>query len=118
GVRVGYPRRCGGGLPARRPVRQTAQADGRLGRLLRQGRDGRGQVGRARSYANTAIAPPRREAGLARHRTPPPAVSRERVCFAQRPIAATKNGYAGNPTTTARRHYILCLETVRRHRLC
>ena len=24
----------------------------------------------------------------------------------------------GNPTTTARRHYILCLEPVRRHRSC
>ena len=27
-----------------------------------------------------------------------------------------ENCHAGNPTTTARRHYILCLEAVRRHR--
>jgi hypothetical protein len=27
-------------------------------------------------------------------------------------------GLVGNPTTTARRHYILCLEAVRRHRSC
>ena len=32
--------------------------------------------------------------------------TRERVCFAQKPIAATKMA----------RHYILCLEAVRRHR--
>jgi len=34
--------------------------------------------------------------------------ARERVCFAQKPIAATKMA----------RHYILCLEAVRRHRSC
>jgi len=28
----------------------------------------------------------------------------ERVCFAQKPIAATKMAHVGNPTTTARRH--------------
>src|SRR6516162_4774859 len=27
-------------------------------------------------------------------------------------------GLVGNPTTSARRHYILCLEAVRRHRSC
>ena len=27
-------------------------------------------------------------------------------------------GLVGNPTTTARRHYILCLEAVRGHRSC
>src|SRR5262245_40853115 len=29
-----------------------------------------------------------------------------------------ENGYVGNPITTARRHYILCLEAVGRHRSC
>ena len=38
--------------------------------------------------------------------------ARERVFFAK------KIGHVGNPTTTARRHYILCLEAVRRHRSC
>jgi len=40
GARARHPRRGRGGLPTRRLVRQTPQADGRLGRLLRQGRDG------------------------------------------------------------------------------
>ena len=39
-----------------RPVRQAPQADGGMGRVLRQGRDGHGQGGRARSCATTAIA--------------------------------------------------------------
>ena len=34
--------------------------------------------------------------------------ARERACFAQKPIVATKMA----------RHYILCLEAVRRHRSC
>src|SRR5262245_53699091 len=29
-----------------------------------------------------------------------------------------ENGHVGNPTTTAQRHYILCLEAVRRPRSC
>src|SRR5262249_55757307 len=50
-------------------VRQTPQADGRLGSLLRQGRDGRGQGGRARSCANTAIASPKARGRPASRRT-------------------------------------------------
>src|SRR5262249_39684345 len=41
---------------------------------------------------------------------------RARACKNQSP--RRKNGLAGNPTITARRHYILCLEAVRRHRSC
>src|SRR5262249_45975824 len=33
---------------------------------------------------------------------------RARAC-----VLCQKNGHVGNPTTTARRHYILCLEAVR-----
>ena len=63
------PERGRGGLPARRPVREAPQADGRLGRVLRQGRDGRWQGGRARSCANTAGSnPPRGVAGFAARR--------------------------------------------------
>src|SRR5262249_49020534 len=69
GARTRNPRRGGGGLPARRFVRQTPQADGRLGRALRQGRNGRGQGGCARSCANTAIASPK---ARGRVRGPPP----------------------------------------------
>src|SRR5262249_442452 len=69
GARARHPRRGGGGLPARRFVRQAPQADGRLGRVLRQGRNGRGEGARARSCANTAIASPK---ARGRGRGPPP----------------------------------------------
>jgi hypothetical protein len=49
-------------------------------------------------------------------------MSRERVCFAQKPIAATKMArrFAQKPiaATKMARHYILCLEAVHRHRSC
>src|SRR5262249_10037169 len=45
GARARHPRRGRGGLPARRLVRQAPQANGCLGRVLRQGRNGRGQGG-------------------------------------------------------------------------
>src|SRR5262249_25374090 len=70
GARARHPERRRSSLPPRRPVREAPQADGRLGRVLGQGRDGRGQGGRARLCANTTIAPTRRGAGLARRRTP------------------------------------------------
>ena len=46
--------------------------------------------------------------------------ARESVCFAQKTLpkktdSRDGNGHVGNPTTTAQRHYILCLEAVRRH---
>src|SRR5262245_15574313 len=63
GARARYPRRGGGGLSARRLVRQAPQADGRLGRALRQDRDGRGQGGCTRAWANTAIASPKARGG-------------------------------------------------------
>jgi hypothetical protein len=44
--------------------------------------------------------------------------ARERVCFAEKTDGRDENGHVGNPTTTARGHYILCLEAVRRHRSC
>jgi len=42
---------------------------------------------------------------------------RERVCFVQTD-RRDENCHVGNPTTAAWRHYILCLEAVRRHRSC
>src|SRR5262249_50740126 len=63
------PERRGGGLPARQPIREAAQADGRVGRVLRQGRDGCGQGGCARSCANTAIASPKARGRPASRRT-------------------------------------------------
>ena len=40
------------------------------------------------------------------------------VCALPKTDRRDENGHAGNPTTTVRRHYILCLEAVRRHRSC
>ena len=50
-------RRDGESLSAWRSLGKTPQAHGGVGRVLRQGRDGRGQGGRTRPGANTAIAP-------------------------------------------------------------
>jgi hypothetical protein len=36
-----------------------------------------------------------------------------RACVLPKTDRRDENGHVGNPTTTARRHYILCLEAVR-----
>src|SRR4029077_9092442 len=72
------------GLPKRRLVRQAPQADGRLGGVLRQDRDGRGQGGRARSWTNTAIASPKARGGRPAVAHPPPSMCLPRATYLRR----------------------------------
>src|SRR5262249_52276690 len=63
---------------------QAPQAEGRLGRALRQDRDGRGQGGRTRAWANTAIASPKARGGRPAVAHPPPSMCLPRATYLRR----------------------------------